>query len=40
MMTGKMIEAITPIVSEIKPDLLLIYGDTNSTLLERLPALG
>ena len=32
VMTGKMIEAITPIVSEIKPDLLLVYGDTNSTL--------
>ncbi|WP_247000908.1 non-hydrolyzing UDP-N-acetylglucosamine 2-epimerase [Halosolutus gelatinilyticus] len=30
--TGKMIAAIEPVVEEVDPDALLLYGDTNSTL--------
>lgn len=30
--TGQMIEKIEPLIMAIKPDLVLVYGDTNSTL--------
>ncbi|MEY7849868.1 non-hydrolyzing UDP-N-acetylglucosamine 2-epimerase [Natrarchaeobius sp. A-rgal3] len=30
--TAKMIAALEPVVEEIQPDVLLLYGDTNSTL--------
>lgn len=30
--TGKIIERLDPIIDEIDPDLVLVYGDTNSTI--------
>ena len=31
-MTGRMLEAIESVVGEIEPDVLMVYGDTNSTM--------
>lgn len=37
-MTGRMLEALEPVVQQERPDWLLIYGDTNSTLAAALVA--
>lgn len=37
-MTGRMLEAIESVVMSIRPDWLLVYGDTNSTLAGALAA--
>mgnify|MGYP003625683663 CR=1 FL=1 len=36
--TGRTMEAIEPIVADVAPDLILVYGDTNSTLAAALVA--
>lgn len=38
IMTGRMMEALDPLLLDIKPDCLLVYGDTNSTLAAALSA--
>jgi UDP-N-acetylglucosamine 2-epimerase (non-hydrolysing)/UDP-GlcNAc3NAcA epimerase len=30
--TGRMLEALEPVLAELRPDVALVYGDTNSTL--------
>ncbi|MBX5466130.1 MAG: UDP-N-acetylglucosamine 2-epimerase (non-hydrolyzing) [Firmicutes bacterium] len=36
--TGRMLEALAPIVAAVRPDWVLVYGDTNSTLAGALAA--
>jgi UDP-GlcNAc3NAcA epimerase len=38
-MTGRMIESIETVLQEVRPDWVLVYGDTNSTLAAALAAI-
>lgn len=38
VMTGRMLEALDPILEELAPDWVLVYGDTNSTIAGTLSA--
>ncbi len=36
--TARMLAALAPLVADVRPDVLLVYGDTNSTLAGGLAA--
>jgi UDP-GlcNAc3NAcA epimerase len=37
-MTGRMLQEIEPIIGKVRPDIVLVYGDTNSTVAAALAA--
>ena len=38
VMTGKILEQLDPVINKVKPDVVLVYGDTNSIIAGSLAA--